>query len=199
MISDFWLGLFINIPAVLIAITVHEFSHAYAAVRMGDRTPEYHGRLSLNPLSHLDPIGTIMLIFFRFGWAKPVPINPYNFKDYKRGTVIVSLAGPLSNFALAIVVSLLARLVVPFGLMYLNTFIQVLIFINIALAIFNLIPIPPLDGSRLLLLIVPPKYEYILSWLERFGFILIIFIIAFTPLISLIVEPITIFIFNLFL
>ena len=194
-----WLELLINVPAVLIAITVHEFFHAYAAVKMGDRTPELHGRLSLNPLNHLDPIGTIMLILFRFGWAKPVPINPYNFKDYKKGTVIVSLAGPLSNLGLAFVSSLLRRLIVPFGLGYLDLFIQILIFINIALAIFNLIPIPPLDGSRLLILVTPPKYEYILSWLERFGFMIIIIIIAFTPLIDFVVGPITMFFFNLFL
>lgn len=201
MFSNFsWLELLIiNIPAVLIAITVHEFSHAYAAVKMGDRTPQYHGRLSLNPLDHLDPIGTLMLIIFRFGWAKPVPINPYNFRDYKKGTVIVALAGPLSNFALALVSSLVARLVIPFGFSYLSIFIDTLIFINIALAIFNLIPIPPLDGSRLLILIVPPRYEYILGWLERYGFFIIIFIIAFTPLISWIVGPITNFFFNLFL
>jgi Zn-dependent protease len=200
MFSNFsWLELLINIPAVLIAITVHEFSHAYAAVKMGDRTPQYYGRLSLNPLDHLDPIGTLMLIIFRFGWAKPVPINPYNFRDYKKGTVIVALAGPLSNFALALVSSLVARLVIPFGFSYLNIFIDTLIFINIALAIFNLIPIPPLDGSRLLILVVPPRYEYILGWLERYGFFIIIFIIAFTPLISWIVEPIANFFFNLFL
>jgi len=199
LFSFSWLNLLLNIPAVLIAITVHEFFHAYAALRMGDKTPEYRGRLSLNPFDHLDPLGTLMLVLFRFGWAKPVPINPYNFKDYKKGTVIVALAGPFSNFALAFITSLIGRLVVPFGLGYLNIFIQFLIFINIALGIFNLIPIPPLDGSRLLVLIISPKYEYVLGWLERYGFFIIIFIIAFTPLVELIVEPLTLFFFNLFL
>ena len=173
-----WLELLINVPAVLIAITVHEFFHAYAAVKMGDRTPELHGRLSLNPLNHLDPIGTIMLILFRFGWAKPVPINPYNFKDYKKGTVIVSLAGPLSNLGLAFVSSLLRRLIAPFGLGYLDLFIQTLIFINIALAIFNLIPIPPLDGSRVLYAFAPESLQDVIERIEPYGFVIILALVV---------------------
>lgn len=169
---DIW-GLLISLPAILIAITIHEFFHAYTAVKMGDRTPEYHGRLSLNPLNHLDLIGTIMLVLVRFGWAKPVPINPNNFKNYKKGIILVSLAGPLSNFILAVVVIMFRRTMMGIGSNYLNLFIDTLIFINIALAIFNLIPIPPLDGSKILFAFIPYKYKYISDFIERYGIILL--------------------------
>ena len=169
---DIW-GLLISFPAILIAITIHEFFHAYTAVKMGDRTPEYQGRLSLNPLNHLDLVGTIMLILFRFGWAKPVPINPNNFKDYKKGIILVSLAGPASNFVLAIIAIMLRRTIIGIGSNYLNLFIDTLIFINIAFGLFNLIPIPPLDGSKILFAFIPYKYRHISDFIEKYGIFLL--------------------------
>ncbi len=193
-------SLFVRIPAVLIAITVHEFAHAYAAYRMGDPTAANQGRLSLNPLHHLDPIGTLMLVFFRFGWAKPVPINPYNFKEYKKGVVLVSLAGPASNIMMAFVGAILARIIFPLNIPILVQFIFNFIYINIVLAVFNLLPVPPLDGSRLITVLIPPKYEHISMALERYGFLMLIgLIIIFPGIFFSIVQPITLFLLNLFI
>lgn len=197
---DFIMSLLINIPAVLVAITVHEFSHALAAYKMGDTTAADQGRLSLNPLDHLDPIGTLMLIIFRFGWAKPVPINPYRFKNYKKGVIIVSLAGPASNLIMALAGAILARFVIPLGINVLSQFTYTFIFINIVLAIFNLLPIPPLDGSRLITVMIPPKYNHIAVFLERYGFlILVILLFGFPGIFSAVVQPIARYLLNLFL
>ncbi len=200
MTSEFIITLLINVPAVLVAITVHEFSHAYAAFKMGDTTASDQGRLSLNPLDHLDPIGTLMLILFRFGWAKPVPINPYRFKNYKKGIILVSLAGPASNILMALGGALLARFIIPLGFIILSRFIYTFIFINIVLAIFNLLPIPPLDGSRLITVLIPPKYNHIAVFLERYGFIMLIGVIFLFPgIFSSIVRPIADYLMYLFL
>ena len=159
----YWISLIWTIPALLISLTVHEFAHAYVAVKQGDPTPERYGRLSLNPLDHLDPVGTLMLLLFKFGWAKPVPINPMNFRHTKSGIVWTSLAGPLSNIVLMLISIVIY--VVLFRLKWmnegLNTFFGTMIMINLALALFNLLPIPPLDGSRLITVLIPPKYSYI--------------------------------------
>jgi len=193
------LNLLLSIPAILIAITFHEYAHGWAAYKLGDPTPKFYGRLTLNPLAHLDPIGTIMLLIFRFGWAKPVPINPNNFSNYKRDTILVSIAGPLANFLLSIVFALIGRIFMPFYIIPLNAFLSINIYINIALAIFNLMPIPPLDGSRLLLLLLPYRYMYIADFLEQYGFIVIIMLIAFTNFIGVIVSPIVNWLFNIFI
>lgn len=168
------------LAVILYAITVHEFSHAATADMLGDPTPRMAGRLSLNPLSHIDPIGFIMLILVRFGWAKPVPINPYNFRDPVRGEVLVSLAGPLSNFISAWVCATIVRFL-PADIV-MNGYVQLVlsnfIFINLALGVFNLIPVPPLDGSHLIEPFLP--YE-VRESLQQYGFFILIFILIFPP------------------
>jgi len=168
------------LAVILYAITVHEFSHAATADMLGDPTPRMAGRLSLNPLSHIDPIGFIMLILVRFGWAKPVPINPYNFRDPVRGEVLVSLAGPLSNFISAWVCATIVRFL-PADIA-MNGYVQLVlsnfIFINLALGVFNLIPVPPLDGSHLIEPFLP--YE-VRESLQQYGFFILIFILIFPP------------------
>lgn len=174
----------IAIPVILIAITIHEFAHAKAADILGDPTPRLAGRLTLNPISHIDPIGLLMLIFARIGWAKPVPINPYNFADPKRDSALVSLAGPVSNFFTAWIVAGAMKIVLwgmgDVSIVVIQVF-QHAIFINLALAVFNLIPIPPLDGSHILEAFIPYEYSNIMFWLRQYGFIVLIFIIIFPP------------------
>ena len=147
-----------QITMVVLAITIHEFSHAMAAYKLGDDTAKRAGRLSLNPIKHLDILGAIMLLIVKIGWAKPVPINPYNFDNMKIGTALTAAAGPLSNFIVAILAAVLYNLTVNnISNLYTNILGIVLVFtlrfavmINIALGLFNLLPIPPLDGSKIL-------------------------------------------------
>jgi len=141
----------IRIPAILIALTIHELSHGYVAKILGDDTAERRGRLTLNPIAHLDPFGALMLLFGPFGWAKPVPVNPMNFGKPIEGMALVAVAGPLSNIILAAVTGLFFS----FGIVEMNSmfaaFLYILFMINIGIAIFNLLPVYPLDGSRVLL------------------------------------------------
>ncbi len=200
----------ISFISLIIAITFHEFCHALAADHMGDPTPRSRGRLTLNPLAHADPIGTIALPlinlitgFPTIGWAKPVPIDPFNFRHPKKDEIIVSLAGPASNLLLAIIGSLIIRFL-PLSEIFI-LFFYLLTFVNISLFIFNLIPIPPLDGSHILLNILPEKSR--LQWEEtfdRYGFILIIVLVFFPiangqSLVSLVISPIISFISHLLL
>ncbi len=152
----------IIIPAVLWAITIHEFSHGYVAYMLGDPTPKLSGRLTLNPVAHLDPIGTVMLVLVKFGWAKPVPVNPLNFKKVDRmfGMLLVALAGPFSNFLSAFFFLIAMRILPVFHLpptVYapLALFLQTSVIINVAFGVFNLLPIPPLDGYRILAYFLP--------------------------------------------
>jgi len=192
--------LLIDFPVLVICLTVHEFSHAYVAFKMGDPTAKQMGRLSLNPLVHLDPLGTLMILFVRFGWAKPVPINPNNFKDFKKGIILTSLAGPISNFLLAFLGAFLAKFIYLTNNQGLIMFIQTFILINIVLGIFNLLPFPPLDGSRLFTVFLPPKYDYINNFLERFGILFLFGIILLFPgLIGSIIYPIVSMLLRLFL
>jgi len=135
---------FVSIAALIIAITIHEFAHAFVADKLGDPTPRINDRLSLNPKSHIDPIGALALLIIGFGWGKPVPYDPYNLQNPKRDSMLIALAGPASNLILATILALLIRFL-P-GLYFLIPTIM----INVGLAIFNLLPIPPLDGSKIL-------------------------------------------------
>jgi Zn-dependent protease len=171
---------------LLYSIIVHELAHGWVAYRMGDSTAKLHGRLTLNPLSHLDPIGTLMLFVFGFGWAKPVPVNLGNIRDARKGMILVSSAGIIANLIFAFLAVLLLRLLSPSG--PLGTLLYYFAQINIILAAFNLIPIPPLDGSKILMGFLPERYQYSLARLEPYGFFIIIallFIGALNPLIDL--------------
>ena len=154
--------LLLSVVATFVALCVHEYAHAFAAYKLGDDTAEKRGRLSLNPLNHIDPIGAISMILFRFGWAKPVPIDPRNFKKPKRDFAIVALSGPLSNIILAFISTLLFLVFykllpgAPSGtfnfsvLYYTCLFFSIFSSLNVGLGVFNLIPLPPFDGSRIL-------------------------------------------------
>lgn len=148
-------------PGLLLSITIHEFAHAWTADKLGDPTPRHQGRVTLNPLAHLDPLGTLAMLLTRFGWGKPVEFDPYNLKNPVRDTALIALAGPVSNLLVALLLAVVARSgILPLEWVGLGI-IQVL-FINVALAIFNLIPVYPLDGSKILVALLPRRsaYEY---------------------------------------
>jgi Zn-dependent protease len=175
---------------LLIALPIHELAHAFIAYRLGDVTARDYGRLSFNPLDHLDPIGAIMILLGGFGWAKPVPVNPYGLYRSRNSTIgfaLVSLAGPLSNLFLAALFAIPIRLgLIPSG--FLLQLVSGFVIVNIALAVFNLIPIPPLDGSRIAVAILPPQWgEYILR-LEQYG-IIIVLALVFLGVIGLLMGP----------
>lgn len=189
------------LPAIILALTFHEFAHALAAYRFGDPTAKDAGRLTLNPLRHLDPIGTLMLIIAGFGWAKPVPINPYYFQGRRNRKIIaVSVAGPLMNLLEAIlgaaVLALLVHLAYRQGGMTLSgvgnyavNFLIYFVQINVVLAVFNLIPIPPLDGSKILAGLLPPDKMNLLFALERNGFLILLLLMFLPDLLGLVGLP----------
>ena len=163
------IALITAIPGILIAIAFHEYAHAFVADKLGDDTPRRQGRLTLNPFKHIDVYGMILLLFVGFGWGKPVEVNPNNFKrtiSIKKGNALVSLAGPVMNFILAIIFSIILALYLRFGFIFAITnpvghtlalIIRYIIAINVGLGVFNLIPLPPLDGSKILVALLPEK------------------------------------------
>ncbi|NLZ24542.1 site-2 protease family protein [Candidatus Dojkabacteria bacterium] len=173
----------IALPSILIASTIHEYAHGYVAYKLGDPTAKMEGRLSLNPLVHIDPIGVISMIFFRFGWSKPVPINEYNFEKRELYTALTALAGPISNLIVAIVVALINHFLIKDTWVLIVFLLYTFTTINIALAVFNLLPIPPLDGHKIVRGILPKKLRYHWEQLERYSLILILLLVMpFSPL-----------------
>lgn len=199
------------VVAALFAIILHEIAHGLVSTWLGDPTPKRQGRVSLNPLKHLDPIGTLCLIFFHVGWAKPVVVNPDYYKNKKRGMALVALAGPLMNFLLAIFSIIIMAIFVKVNaysnvLIIIYNFLLYFSVINLGLGLFNLIPIPPLDGSRILgAFLKDDTYEQYMKY-ERYGFIIIAILLALSSLrgngtsfISELVDIIFNFIFRLVL
>lgn len=185
---SFFIDLLYYVPAILISLTIHECAHGYAASLLGDPTAKASGRLTLNPLKHVDVIGLLSLILFHFGWAKPVPVNPGYFKDRKRDMALTALAGPVSNFLLGFIALFFYALSFHLGASFvvvkvLMPFFSALAVINVSLAIFNLIPVPPLDGSKVLAAVLPDRMYFNLLRFEQYGY-LILLILLFTGILS---------------
>lgn len=187
----------IIIPSAIL----HEYGHGWMADRLGDPTARYAGRLTLDPRAHIDKWGTLLMpliLFlitqgnFLFAYAKPVPFNPYNLRDQRFGPVWVALAGPMSNFLLALVFGLMVRF---FPVSNLTSFLSIIVYANVLLGVFNLVPIPPLDGSKLLYALLPDSLAHVKESLERYGFVLLLIFIFFF---SHIISPLIVFLYKLF-
>lgn len=187
-------NLLIGVPTTLLALTVHEFAHGYVSSKLGDPTPKFEGRLTLNPLAHLDLVGTLLMIFTGFGWAKPVMINPRYYKDQTKGMALTALAGPLANLILAflgvVIWYIIARVCVAMGNVgSLNMLTDIMYYFagrNLCFAVFNIIPIPPLDGFKIAGVLFPKKFYYTVLRYERYS-ILLIMLLSLTGAFDLII------------
>lgn len=177
----------ISLPGLLVAMVFHELAHGYTSYKLGDPTPKENGRLTLNPIAHIDPIGFLFLIIFKFGWAKPVPINPSYYKHRKKDTILVSVAGPITNLLIALLVSFIISRGFIKNEIILKIFV-IMVWYNIMLGIFNLIPLPPLDGSKILASLLPLKYEAIFYKYEKYLSIILMLLII-TNQIDKILSP----------
>jgi len=199
--EDFFLKLSVMLVPGMLAIVCHEVSHGYIAWRFGDPTARMLGRLTLNPLKHIDIVGTLMIFFIGIGWAKPVPVVYENLRNPKRDMVWVAAAGPITNIILAIVSASLLRAIVAIGnpaasassvSMLIEPLVMMLsfsVYINLLLAIFNMIPVPPLDGGRVLMGLLPYRQAAALSRIEPYGMMIIIVLVFFTNLFSYVISP----------
>ena len=206
------LPLIIQLPIFFFSVIIHEYAHGWTAYRFGDDTAKVTGRLTLNPLPHIDPIGTVVLplflVLFRspfiIGWAKPVPVIPYRLRDPRRDLIKVSASGVLANFSLAIFAALLARIIISFAienLLFNRIILNMLlycIFINLLLGVFNLVPVPPLDGSKIVAGILPPDLSIKYESISSYGFIIIL-VLIYSGLLWGIIIPIVRFLFSVLL
>jgi Zn-dependent protease len=172
--------------AVIVGITFHEFSHAAVATMQGDQTARSQGRLTLNPIAHLDPLGSIALVLAGFGWGRPVPFTPTQLRSRRFGAAMVGLAGPAANFLLALLGVIALRIVYPsavsaFDVDFSVILLDMLVTLNVVLGVFNLLPIPPLDGSRLLSLVLPPSRQNIVYFLDQYGIFLLLGLLILAP------------------
>ena len=194
----------IQLPPLLFALTVHELAHGWVAFRLGDPTAKLAGRLTMNPLKHLDPLGVLAFVIMKIGWAKPVPVDPRYFRNPQKDMLLVALAGPGANVLLAIASALLARVLVSvpvlplFVLQPLVGMLVASVWINIMLAVFNIIPIPPLDGSKVLMGVLPPEAARSFARIEPFGFFILL-ALFYTGVIGALILPIIRFSNNLLL
>jgi Zn-dependent protease len=181
------LPVFIGIMvALLVGITFHEFSHAAVADQLGDHRPRALGRVSLNPIRHLDPFGALFFLIAGFGWGKPVPVNAYALRPGRIGLTYVALAGPVANFVIAAVVALIYRVLLQVGLLDAelpNRVLQLIVYFNVALGLFNLIPIPPLDGYNVVLPLLPPRQSFLVQRYAQYGYIalLLLLVLSYGP------------------
>lgn len=187
-----------TLPALLLSLSIHEFAHAYVAYKLGDKSQKALGRLTLDPLKHIDPIGFLCIALIGFGWGKPVLIDDRNFKNRAKGTMLVSLAGPASNLILAILLTIILKILIVTGAISIvatssvasilfNMFILTIQF-NVVFAVFNMLPIPPFDGSKVLYYFLPYKYKNIMYTLQKYSFVILL-VLVLTNLGSIIISP----------
>lgn len=197
-----------TLPVLLFSLSIHEFSHAIVAYKLGDKSQKALGRLSLDPFKHVDPFGFICIALFGFGWGKPVLVDDTNFKNRAKGNMLVSLAGPLSNLIMAVVFTLILKVLLMFNLVNFNynsaitissifgQMILLAIEFNIVFGVFNLLPLPLFDGGNILKYFLPKKFEGVMIFLERYSFVIIILLLV-TSLGSMIISPIVNFIYSI--